>query len=355
MRTIKNKQYFCLLIFLTTFMLTGWMSNLSAQNAGSNDRYNLAVYATGLQNDQPISASLLTVVQNKTITKLTGEGNYRLIERSNEFLRQIQNEQTLQQSGEVADEQIADVGAGYGAQKVCVVSITIVDKYLYIATRIVDVATKTSYESGDAEVTDYNSIPVLTKALESALNRMIAKGGQQATKIQSDNISMSTSSNIVGQTRADYNAYIKRLKSEKGGFLKMNSMAYKEYMIYRGELISGLVLSGIGAGLMIPGWIFMGMYGGTSGLGLAIPGTVATISGVTLLCIMNNHLKKSYKYYLNGDQQTATLQFYPYYGSNNTFGAGLTLRFRGLVGQYGGICVLADARHQLRDTVGLIL
>lgn len=313
-------------MFFVLSLMLGLICVSFAQNTGNNERYNLAVYAVGLQNDQPLSTSIQTVVQNKTITKLTGEGNYRLIERSNEFLQQIQKEQSTQQSGDVADGQIAEIGAGYGAQKICVVSVTIIDKYLYIATRIVDVATKTSYESGDAEVTDYTSIPELTKALESALNRMIAKDVQQTTKTQSNNTPTSTYSNTVGKMRSDYNTYIMHLKSEKGGFLEMNSMAYKEYRRYIGELISGLVLSGVGVGLAIPGWLFYAVDW-SGWLGMAIPGTVAAISGIALLCTMNTHLKKSYQYYLNGDRRPATLQFYPYYGSNNTFGAGLTLRF----------------------------
>lgn len=312
-------------MFFVLSLMLGLICVSFAQNTGNNERYNLAVYAVGLQNDQPLSTSIQTVVQNKTITKLTGEGNYRLIERSNEFLQQIQKEQSTQQSGDVADGQIAEIGAGYGAQKICVVSVTIIDKYLYIATRIVDVATKTSYESGDAEVTDYTSIPELTKALESALNRMIAKDVQQTTKTQSNNTPTSTYSNTVGKMRSDYNTYIMHLKSEKGGFLEVNSMAYKEYRWYIGELISGLVLSGVGVGLEISAWI-MSLYDG-AWLVTVIPGTVAAISGIALLCTMNTHLKKSYQYYLNGGQRGATLQFYPYYGSNNTFGAGLTLRF----------------------------
>lgn len=321
---MKNKRNFCVLLFLTIFMLTGWMSNLSAQSTGNNDRYNLAVYATGLQDDQPLSSSLLTVVQNKTITKLTGEGNYRLIERSNEFLRQIQNEQTMQQSGEVADEQIADIGAGYGAQKVCVVSITIIDKYLYIATRIVDVATKTSYESGDAEIKEYTSIPVLTKALEDALDRMIGKSSNN-TIVSQTSINNNNISNTSVQDKFDYLQYKQRLKKEKSYFLESNILAYNEYNKYRTYLITGSILLPIGATLITTACIY---YPGTAPwLGMFIPGIVSLTAGTVLLCTMNNHLKKSYIYYLNGDQKTATLQFYPYSGGNNTFGAGLTLRF----------------------------
>ena len=346
-----------------------------AQNTGNNERYNLAVYAVGLQNDQPISASLLTVVQNKTITKLTGEGNYRLIERSNEFLRQIQNEQTMQQSGEVADGQIAEIGAGLGAQKICVVSITIIDKYLYIATRIVDVATKTLYESGDAEVKNYksNDIPLLTQTLERALNNMMAASSktgdlpvtpvkpvespkpttvpqtvpsQPATPQVSDHISTSQNGNsTVAEVRAEMerakaekkaektnldvalNAYKRRLNTEKGGFLEVNSLAHKEYKTYKLYKSIGITLiaicsaAALGVGIydIVAGYNYLIAVGPVSFAGIT--------TGIVLLGTMNKHLKKSYQYYLNGDQRAATLQFYPYYGSNNAFGAGLTLRF----------------------------
>ena len=406
---MKRILSFSVFVLLIIYVLTGW-NFLSAQNTGNNDRYNLAVYATGLQNDQPISSSLLTVVQNKTITKLTGEGNYRLIERSNEFLRQIQNEQVMQQSGEVADGQIAEIGAGLGAQKICVVSITIIEKYLYIATRIVDVATKTSYESGDAQVSNYksNNIPLLTQTLDKALNNMMAVSSktkaapvtpttpaektkqakttsevptqqeaspkpdvtiQQETAPKPSNLSSDfpaqtettprvekVSSNVPTQSaisnvpsqqssnltvaevraekerakvlakaeatnaKAEYNAYKDRVRKEKGGFLEVNSLAYKEYRKYRTYLITGSVLFSVGGALMIVGGTFVPIYAAPIGAGMVIP-------GIVLLTLMNTHLQKSYQYYINGDRQTATLNFHPYIGGNHTFGAGLTLRF----------------------------
>lgn len=316
---------------LLTILLLVWTAGSAGAQGGGDERYNLAVYATGSQNDQPLSTSLQTVVQNKTITKLTGEGNYRLIERSNEFLRQIQNEQTMQQSGDVADGQIAEIGAGYGAQKICVVSITIIDKYLYIATRIVDVATKTSYESGDAEITEYTSIPVLTKALETALDRMIAKGNRQEASTQTK--PAQTTPNTVGKTRADFDAYKLRLKEEKGGFLEMNSMAYKEYQKYKRNLISGSILLSIGVPLTGVGWFFWGAFLGPHDSEywwwtfMWGPGMVLMTVGIIQLSTMNKHLQKSYQYYLNGNQRTVSWQVAPYYGGNNTFGAGLSLRF----------------------------
>lgn len=485
--------------------LASLTNTILAQTTGDNERYNLAVYATGLQNDQPISTSLLTVVQNKTITKLTGEGNYRLIERSNEFLRQIQNEQVMQQSGEVADGQIAEIGAGLGAQKICVVSITIIEKYLYIATRIVDVATKTSYESGDAQVSNYksNNIPLLTQTLDRALNNMMAASiktkaapvtptipsekpkqakttsdvpTQQEASPKSDvtiqretapkssdlssdspaqtettpksekapsnvptqpemsDVSSQQSGNLtVAEVRAEkerartdaraekeqarsefkdgFKDYKKKVIKEKGGFLEINSLAYKKYRSYKANMISGAVMLSIGTGLFIGGITAQGIAGhdfhefrrvefpdydfdnfsystfedycinhshpnyfydydfdhtldgtaiyyydyaleaairadsyyisgttvtfhrydfwedNTDWTGIWVAGLPMMVTGLIQLCCLNHPLKKSYNYYINGDQRTVSWQVTPYYGGNNTFGAGLSLRF----------------------------
>lgn len=367
MVVIMEKVMFrSLWIYMAVSLMVGLNYQLAAQTPGNSERYNLAIYATGTQNDQPLSNSLLNIVQSKTMTKLTTEGKYRLIERSDDFLKQIKNEQNMQQSGDVADGQIAEIGAGYGAQKICVVSVTIIDKYLYIATRIVDVATKTSFESGDAEITNYKSIPVLTKTLEISLDKMLAvaaktntapitpaqptqpvestKPAKVSTTLpaspinsqKTDDYSSQQSDKLTvaeakaqaekekAKAKADFNmgfkAYKKQVIKEKGGFLGVNSLAYKEYRKYRTYLVTGSVLFSVGGALMVCGGTFVPVFCGPIGAGMVIP-------GVVLLSLMNTHLQKSYQYYINGDRQTATLDFHPYIGGNNMFGAGLSLRF----------------------------
>ena len=41
-----------------------------------------------------------------------------------------------------------------------------------------------SFESGDAEITNYNSIPVLTQTLETALSKMLTANINQASSGQ---------------------------------------------------------------------------------------------------------------------------------------------------------------------------
>lgn len=166
----KVAKYALLLILLLG------VSSLQAQNS-SGGRYNLAVYATGLQDGQNISATVKTIAQNTAITNLTGRGNYQLIERSNEFLKQIEEEQKYQQSGDVADAQISKIGESFGAQKICVISIAVDGDYLYVAARIVDVVTKTSFESGEAEEPNYTGTSQIRPTVVEAINQILGGNG----------------------------------------------------------------------------------------------------------------------------------------------------------------------------------
>lgn len=332
-------------VLLAISLLVGWNS-LSAQNAGDNQRFNLAVYATGLQDGNALSASVKSVAQNTASTNLQKGGNYQLIERSNEFLKQIEEEQRIQQSGDVADDQIAEVGASYGAQKICVINVIIEGDYLYVAARIVDVTTKTSYESAEADVKGYQGIAQIRPTVADAINQILkasavprkavksAEAMNSNTQIshdnaahQSDNFTVAEIKKAKKEADDDIKAYRKRLMKEKGGFLEVNSLAYIEYRKWKRNMVSGSMLVSLlpfptvicmALAIDNPSWYWIL----ASGLTLA-----GFTTGVVQLCTMNKHLKKSYNYYLNGDSQTATLQFYPYYGGNNTFGVGLTLRF----------------------------
>ena len=373
MKNFILKKYIPLI--LMAFLAMGRIGVVSAQTTSDDGRYNLAVYATGTQNDQSLPASLQTIIQNRTVTKLTKDGNYRLIERSGEFVRQIQKEQALQQSGEVADEQIAEIGASFGAQKICVVSVTIIDLYCYVATRIVDVSTKVSAESGDAEIANF-SIPLLTKTLETALSQMLASGEKFQQKengisqLSESRVRTAATNNSLSSIN-DFKSYKTAIKRDKGAFLSSNGLAYKEYAKYRKNRTIGYSLLSAGTPTLLMGVIFLSewskgdrwlrfscqeFYNGSGalsssgeesfykevgypitryydhsflGCGAAfIPvGFGLVMGGAILLVIGDKHLQKSYHYYINGETQTATLNFHPYVGGNHTFGAGLTLQF----------------------------
>ena len=360
-------------LWIIVMLLFLGVNSILAQT-NNNGRTKVALYIAEKQTDKPLSSSVLTVVKNKTITKLINDGNYQLIERSAEFQEQVRKELSLQQFNDMTDGQISKIGKGYDAQKICVVDITIIDEYLYINTRIVDVAAEISYESGDAEATNYNSTPVLTSTLEEALNKMLAKKWNeeaQETKTNSpiiqktkenENEQLNSSSPI--NTKGDFEAYKLRLKKEKGVFLDMNSLAFQEYLKYQKEIVAGSTCLALGITAFSAGVPFMVIYimdlyeyfgdpgyflsrygytgrgtydlyaasrvgdawliGGTvsAGIGLAL-----IIAGAVELGTVNKTLHKSYQYYINGDMKTATVNFHPYFDIHNTMGVGLTLRF----------------------------
>ena len=151
-------------IVLTLMMLVAlFVAPLQAQN----QRLKLAVYATG--NIDPL---LKNIAQNNASTELVNCGRYQMIERSAEFLRLVSEEQNYQRSGAVDDNQIAELGKQYGADCVCVVDITCIDSYLYVATRMIDVTLSTSQRAGDAENTNYTSPVDLRKTVTAAVKKM---------------------------------------------------------------------------------------------------------------------------------------------------------------------------------------
>ena len=132
-----------------------------------SQRLKLAVYATG-----NVDNLLKNIAQNNASTELVNCGRYQMIERSAEFLRFVSEEQNYQRSGAVDDNQIAELGKQYGADCVCVVDITHVDSYLYVATRMIDVTLSTSQRAGDAENTNYSSPVDLRKTVTAAVEKM---------------------------------------------------------------------------------------------------------------------------------------------------------------------------------------
>lgn len=272
MKKYTRIQSFC---FVCTIILCMSLQTLFAQKKGSEKVYNLAVYATGIQNDQKLSSSIQTVTQNRTITMLTSSGKYRLIERSGEFLQQIRSEQSMQQSGDVADGQIAELGAGFGAEKICVVSVTIIDNYLYIATRIVDVATKSSFESGDAETNNYTSLPFLTQTLEIAVNKMLGK--RTPIKLFNNNnptdVKMKSNANSLSDTHVDTRVVVSVNENEK---------SYAPSKVLAG--LCDIFLSPLGIGHFIVGQVGRGVLD-ICFCWTGIPEIIGLCEGIVWICM----------------------------------------------------------------------
>jgi hypothetical protein len=81
------------------------------------------------------------LLRTLVLERLVNSGKYSAVERSEEFLKQLQNEHYKQRSGDVDDAQISRLGKQAGVNFVCVVAATPgLGEYL-LSARIIDVET----------------------------------------------------------------------------------------------------------------------------------------------------------------------------------------------------------------------
>jgi hypothetical protein len=106
----------------------------------------IAVYVTGVK-DAGENKAFGTYILDAFIKS----NRYVAIERSEEFLDEIDNEQRKQRSGAIDDEQISRVGKQSGVRFVCVADITPALKTYQVSARILDVETAKVITVGVAE------------------------------------------------------------------------------------------------------------------------------------------------------------------------------------------------------------
>ena len=170
--------------FFLTLLLVLVTSVMSLQ--AQNRKLKLAVYATG-----EVPQQLKNLSQSSASTALVQGGRYQMIERSSDFLQIVSKEQQYQQSGAVDDSQISELGKQCGAECVCVVDVMLIDSYLYVGVRMIDVVTATSHQAGDYEIVDYKSPADLKKCVTEAVNIMEGKTAENKSQPSYNNNSYS--------------------------------------------------------------------------------------------------------------------------------------------------------------------
>jgi hypothetical protein len=74
-------------------------------------------------------------------------GKYTAVERTYDFLKELDNEHEYQRTGSVDDEQISKLGRQFGVSLVCVVKVSAMNKEYYLSARLIDVETATVTKS----------------------------------------------------------------------------------------------------------------------------------------------------------------------------------------------------------------
>ena len=172
-RFVKNTLFMLLLVYVCP---------VYAQPTG-NTRLKFAVYVTGIKEGRPLTDvdEEMNSAHGVASDVMINSGKYEMIERSQAFLKQIREEQKYQHSGVVEDKQIAAIGKANGAQKICVVQLTIKGNGLLVVARIVDVENETASQSGRVQKSDYSSWLDVGTAVEEAVNKIIGNSAVPQT------------------------------------------------------------------------------------------------------------------------------------------------------------------------------
>jgi hypothetical protein len=107
---------------------------MSAILVFGQNRSNVAVYVTGGDN-----VVINKVLGDKLVAAFASSGEYIAIERTSNFLVELDKEQNYQRTGAVDNNQISRLGKQFGAQLVCVAEVSDVFGEKYVSARLIDV------------------------------------------------------------------------------------------------------------------------------------------------------------------------------------------------------------------------
>ncbi len=212
------RRIYTLLAFLLAITLTAF----------AQQKPRIAVYVTG---EDPMNE----IIANRLMAGFVNSGKYMPVERSAAFLAAVSKEHEYERTGEVDDEQIAKLGAQFGIQYICVVSVLDVwNNEKYITSRILDVtsaevvgscSSNGSISDGGALMTALNDLTTqLNKALDYSKESKTKRVAVYVSKTGNKNIDIILGDQLVaGFARSgEYiavertNAFLKQIKKESG-------------------------------------------------------------------------------------------------------------------------------------------
>jgi len=155
----KTKLFISLAVFcLAAFTATAQRNAVSKQT--------VAVYVTGEGSNNHQK-----VVGAKMVSTITQEKRFAAVERTEEFISELNREHDYQQSGAVSDSQIAQLGEKFGAEFVVVVDISELYGSVFLAARMIEVQTQliTATAEGDRKINRMSDLTALADDVAKAL------------------------------------------------------------------------------------------------------------------------------------------------------------------------------------------
>ena len=168
-----------LIIFLSALSLTMYA-----------EKKKVAVYVT---SPESVEEATRQIVGSELVAAFVANNEYNAVERTSDFLREINKEQTYQHSGNVDDQQISDMGKQFGVDMVCVASIMPFRDEYYINARLINVETAT-VQATARETSALNKLDEFIQAAENLASKLAGKEAKaKAVEIDSKEYSLVTS------------------------------------------------------------------------------------------------------------------------------------------------------------------
>ena len=123
---LHMKQKFLLFLMLSLISLGIYAQSTSPKR--------VAIYVMG-----NVSESIQKVVSSKAASRISRSDNYAAVERTDDFLQAMSQEQDYQVSGEVRDDHIVKFGVRFGVRYVAVFDVNQIEDEGFITARLVDV------------------------------------------------------------------------------------------------------------------------------------------------------------------------------------------------------------------------
>lgn len=154
-----------LLLIVLFFVVTSAQAQptptLTTANATTSSKKKVAVYITG-----DLEAGLNEVFASKLTTLITQSEQYIAMERTFDFLNEINKEQDLQcnmNKTYIGDEKIAEIGQRLAVDYVAVIKISKVFDELYVIARMLDVVTKEVHNAVETPIGAINNMEDLQR------------------------------------------------------------------------------------------------------------------------------------------------------------------------------------------------
>lgn len=150
----------------------------------------VAIYVTG---SDEVENSIKKIVADELVSGIVQNKDYTAVERSADFLAEIQKEQVYQRSGNVDDRQICDLGKQFGVDLVCVANITPFRDAFYINARLIDVETA-NVQATARETSALNTLDEFVETSESLASKLVGRKAQEkASEVLTQDYSLVTS------------------------------------------------------------------------------------------------------------------------------------------------------------------